>query len=932
MSSNSFDAKATLSVGDRSYEIFRLDALQAKFDVARLPFSLKILLENLLRNEDGESIRAQDIEALAKWNASAQPSDEIAFTPARVLMQDFTGVPAVVDLAAMRDAMGDMGGDPNKINPLVPAELVIDHSVQVDVFGTSAAFQRNAELEFERNRERYAFLRWGQGAFDNFKVVPPDTGIVHQVNLEYLARVVFVNDSLGQAYPDTLVGTDSHTTMVNGLGVLGWGVGGIEAEAAMLGQPMSMLIPQVLGVQLHGELPEGATATDLVLTVTEMLRERGVVSKFVEFFGPGLATLGLADRATIGNMSPEFGSTCAIFPVDAETLRYLELTGRPTDTLELVDAYAREQGMFFEEGTPDPAFSDLLELDLGEVVPSIAGPKRPQDRVPLADAKEAFLEAMEEFDAEAAAQMGDGIDEAGEESFPASDPPAEDHDDESGRPRPAVTHATALAPRTSEDAIEVTLEDGSSFELDHGRVVIAAITSCTNTSNPSVMVGAGLLARNAVERGLTRKPWVKTSLAPGSTVVTDYLEKAGLTKYLDELQFNLVGYGCTTCIGNSGPLPAEISAAVEEKDLAVCAVLSGNRNFEGRINQDVKANYLASPPLVVAYALAGRMDLDLTSEPLGEDSDGEPVYLRDVWPDAAEVKDIVGRSIASEMFTRNYGGVLAGDENWKAVEVPEGDRYTWPDSTYVRRPSFFEGMPAEAPGVEPIRGARVLALLGDSITTDHISPAGAIKKESPAGAWLMEHGVEPGDFNSYGSRRGNHEVMIRGTFANIRLRNLLVERSGGFTRRFPGGEETTIYDAATAYASESVPLVVLAGREYGSGSSRDWAAKGTKLLGVRAVIAESFERIHRSNLIGMGVLPLQFPAGESAETLGLTGAETFDVGDLEDGEAKSVTVTARREDGPAIEFDATVRLDTPNEVNYFRNGGILQTVLRNLRN
>jgi aconitate hydratase A / 2-methylisocitrate dehydratase len=700
----------------------------------------------------------------------------------------------------------------------------------------------------------------------------------------------------------------------------------------MLGQPVSMLLPQVVGFKLAGELPQGATATDLVLTVTEMLREHGVVSKFVEFFGPGLPMLGLADRATIGNMSPEFGSTCAIFPIDAETLRYLELTGRPTETLELVDAYAREQGMFHDESSPDPAFSATLELDLGDVEPSIAGPKRPQDRVPLAQAKEAFLEAMREFDPEAAEQMGNGVDEASEESFPASDPPAEGHDDERGRPRPAVSGAaSATLEHGSGDEIEVTLEDGTTVELDHGRVVIAAITSCTNTSNPSVMIGAGLLARNAVRRGLTRKPWVKTSLAPGSTVVTDYLEKAGLTEYLDALQFNLVGYGCTTCIGNSGPLPPEISAAVEKNDLAVCAVLSGNRNFEGRINQDVKANYLASPPLVVAYALAGRMDLDLIGEPLGEGSDGEPVYLRDVWPDPAEVKETIGRSIASEMFTRNYGGVLDGDETWRAVEVPQGDRYTWPDSTYVRRPSFFDGMPPEPPPVEPIEGARVLALLGDSITTDHISPAGAIKKASPAGEWLIEQGVEPGDFNSYGSRRGNHEVMIRGTFANIRLRNRLVERAGGYTRHFPDGGETTIFAAAMAYAEEGVPLVVLAGKEYGSGSSRDWAAKGTKLLGVRAVIAESFERIHRSNLIGMGVLPLQLPEGESIDSLGLTGEEVFDVGDLEDGKAKTVEVAARRDDSPPVEFEATVRLDTPNEVTYFQNGGILQTVLRNLK-
>ncbi|HEX7060253.1 MAG TPA: aconitate hydratase [Solirubrobacterales bacterium] len=928
-SSDSFAARASLEVGGREYEIFRLDALADRFDVARLPYSVKVLLENVLRLEDGHSVTAADVEAIAGWDPAAEPSAEIPFQPARVLMQDFTGVPAVVDLAAMRDAMSEIGGDPEKINPLVDVDLVIDHSVQVDAFGNARAFAVNAEREFERNSERYSFLKWGQGAFDNFSVVPPATGICHQVNLEHIAQVVYSRerDGVRQAYPDTLVGTDSHTTMVNGLGVLGWGVGGIEAEAAMLGQPISMLLPQVVGFKLGGELPQGATATDLVLTVTEMLRRRGVVSKFVEFFGPGLATLGLADRATIGNMSPEFGSTCAIFPVDAETLRYLDLTGRPTETIELVDAYAREQGMFHTEGSPDPAFSDMLELDLGEVVPSIAGPKRPQDRVPLAQAKQAFIEAMDEFDPDAAKQMGNGVDEASMESFPASDPPAESHEDERGKPRPAVSGSpAATAPRGSDDAIGVTLEDGTTVELDHGRVVIAAITSCTNTSNPSVMIGAGLLARNAVQRGLARKPWVKTSLAPGSTVVTDYLEKAGLTKYLDELQFNLVGYGCTTCIGNSGPLAPEISAAVEEKDLAVCAVLSGNRNFEGRINQDVKANYLASPPLVVAYALAGRMDLDLTTEPLGEGDDGEPVYLRDIWPDPTEVKELVGSSIKAEMFTRNYGEVFAGDENWNAVEVPTGDRYTWPDSTYVRRPSFFEGMPAEPPGVEPIAGAQVLALLGDSITTDHISPAGAIKKDSPAGRWLIEQGVEPRDFNSYGSRRGNHEVMIRGTFANIRLRNLLVERAGGYTRHFPDGEEMTVFDAAMAYAAEGVPLVVLAGKEYGSGSSRDWAAKGTKLLGVRAVIAESFERIHRSNLIGMGVLPLQFPEGESVKSLGLTGEETIDIGDLRNGEARTVTVNAG-----STEFEATVRLDTPNEVSYFRNGGILQTVLRTLR-
>ncbi|TMK58389.1 MAG: aconitate hydratase [Actinobacteria bacterium] len=932
MSSDSFGARSSLQVGGREFEIFRLDALQERFDVARLPYSIKVLLENVLRLEDGTSVSAADVEAIASWDAAAEPSVEIPFQPARVLMQDFTGVPAVVDLAAMRDAMEEIGGDPAAINPLVDVDLVIDHSVQVDAFGNERAFAVNAEHDFERNLERYSFLKWGQQSFDNFRVVPPATGICHQVNLEYLAQVVYSRENGGvlQAYPDTLVGTDSHTTMVNGLGVLGWGVGGIEAEAAMLGQPISMLLPQVLGFKLSGELPEGATATDLVLTVTEMLRERGVVSKFVEFFGPGLPTLGLADRATLGNMSPEFGSTCAIFPVDAETLRYLDLTGRPTETIELVDAYAREQGMFADEGYEDPVFSDLLELDLGEVVPSLAGPKRPQDRVPLAQAKESFLEAMGEFDPEAAEQMGNGRDEAIEESFPASDPPAEDHDDSRGKPRPAVSASTATPKRTS-DAIEVSLEDGTEFDLDHGRVVIAAITSCTNTSNPSVMLGAGLLARKAVERGLQRKPWVKTSLAPGSTVVTEYLEKAGLTEYLDALQFNLVGYGCTTCIGNSGPLPEPIASAVEKADLVACSVLSGNRNFEGRINPHVKANYLASPPLVVAYALAGRMDVDLVNEPLGEGQDGEPVFLRDVWPSAEEVKEAVAASVASEMFERNYADVFSGDEMWNAVEVPSGDRYTWPDSTYVRRPSFFEQMPAAAPGVEPISGARALAVLSDSVTTDHISPAGAIKRDSPAGSWLMESGVEVKDSNSYGARRGNHEVMIRGTFANIRLRNQLVERAGGYTRHFPDGAETTIYEAAMSYAADGVPLVVLAGKEYGSGSSRDWAAKGTKLLGVRAVIAESYERIHRSNLIGMGVLPLQFAAGDSAASLGLDGSERFDVGDLEEGRAKEVTVTARADDGTEKTFTATVRLDTPNEVTYFANGGILQTVLRKLK-
>jgi aconitate hydratase len=924
-SPNSFGAKATLSVGDRSYEIFRLDALQSQFDVARLPFSLKILLENLLRNEDGDAIQAKDIEALATWNANDEPSKEIAFTPARVVMQDFTGVPAIVDLAAMRDAMGEMGGDANKINPLVPAELVIDHSVQVDAFGSARAFARNAELEFERNQERYAFLRWGQGAFHNFSVVPPDTGIVHQVNLEYLARVVFVDDERNLAYPDTLVGTDSHTTMINGLGVLGWGVGGIEAEAAMLGQPMSMLIPQVLGFKLVGELPEGATATDLVLTVTEMLRERGVVGKFVEFHGLGLAGLPLADRATIGNMSPEFGSTCAIFPIDAETLRYLEFSGRPRELIDLVEAYAKEQGLWHDEHSEEPTYSDEIELDLGEVVPSIAGPKRPQDRVSLTESKDAFRMALDGL-----LPDDDGEDDSLAGSFPASDPVSTHVRNGEGHEPRGGTGGTQVADRRSAKT-PVTLADGTDTELDHGHVVIAAITSCTNTSNPSVMLGAGLLARNAVQKGLTVKPWVKTSLAPGSKVVTEYLDRAGLTEYLDELGFNLVGYGCTTCIGNSGPLPQEISDVVGAEDLAVVSVLSGNRNFEGRINPDVKMNYLASPPLCVAYALAGTMDIDLYDEPLGEGKNGEPVYLKDIWPDSREVGEAVEEAVRSDMFRSSYSEVFDGDERWNSLEVPTGDSFAWDEkSTYVRRPPFFDDLPAEPEPLQDIENARVLAVLGDSVTTDHISPAGSIKKDGPAGQYLVEHGVAPKDFNSYGSRRGNHEVMMRGTFANIRLRNQLAPGTEGGVTIYLGDDseaQLSIYDTAMKYAESGTPLVVLAGKEYGSGSSRDWAAKGTRLLGVRAVIAQSFERIHRSNLVGMGVLPLQFSDGESVQSLGLTGKETFTIAGIADADEIPRTLTVQAGD---TSFDVTVRIDTPKEQRYFRHGGILQYVLRDL--
>ncbi|MBI2994938.1 MAG: aconitate hydratase AcnA [Gammaproteobacteria bacterium] len=883
------NVRTKLKVGNREYEIFSLPALEAEFKVSRLPYSLKILLENLLRFEDGVNVTREDIEALAKWDPKATPSKEISFTPARVLMQDFTGVPAVVDLAAMRDAMGKLGGDPDKINPLSPAELVIDHSVQVDVFGTPQAMERNAEIEFHRNQERYEFLRWGQQAFSNFKVVPPDTGIVHQVNLEYLARTVFTREKDGvvQAYPDTVVGTDSHTTMINGLGVLGWGVGGIEAEAAMLGQPSTMLIPQVIGFEMTGKLPEGATATDLVLTVTQMLRAKGVVEKFVEFFGDGLNGMPLADRATISNMAPEYGATCGIFPIDEETIRYLRLSGRPEDQIALVEAYAKAQGMWRESGMTPAQYTDVLSLDLSKVEPSLAGPKRPQDRVTLKTAK--------------------------------------------GVVEKAINDAGAARKSGTKGGVPVKDAQGRQYELNDGAVVIAAITSCTNTSNPSVMIGAGLLAKKAVQKGLKVKPWVKTSLAPGSLVVRDYLDKAGLTPALNELGFNIVGYGCTTCIGNSGPLPEAVSEAIKKGDLTVSAILSGNRNFEGRIHAEVKLNFLASPPLVVAYAIAGTMHFDPYHEPIGRDSQGEDVFLKDIWPSQKEIQDVLLGTINSAMFRNSYNNVFAGDVRWSGLKIPSTNRYAWrADSTYVQNPPYFAGMSKGPEGIHPIKSARALAKLGDSVTTDHISPAGAIKKDSPAGKYLIANGVKPEDFNSYGSRRGNHEVMMRGTFANIRLRNQLAPGTeGGWTRHQPSGEQMTIYDASMRYQKDDVPLVILAGKEYGTGSSRDWAAKGARLLGVRAVIAESFERIHRSNLVGMGVLPLTFQDGKNADSLGLTGGETFSISDLKDG-VREVTVTATSDDGKKAEFRANVRVDTPKEWEYYQNGGILPYVLRQL--
>jgi len=918
---DSFGAHGNLEVGDSSYEVYRLSAVPG---TEKLPYSLKVLAENLLRNEDGANITADHVRALAEWDPEAEPSTEIQFTPARVIMQDFTGVPCIVDLATMREAFTDLGGDPDKVNPLAPAELVIDHSVITDVFGSPDAFERNVDFEYQRNGERYQFLRWGQGAFNDFKVVPPGTGIVHQVNIEHLARVVFDRD--GVAYPDTCVGTDSHTTMVNGLGVLGWGVGGIEAEAAMLGQPVSMLIPRVVGFKLSGEIPAGATATDVVLTITEQLRKHGVVGKFVEFYGEGVAAVPLANRATIGNMSPEFGSTAAIFPIDDETIRYLKLTGRPATQLALVEAYAKEQGLWHDPSR-ETTYSEYLELDLSTVVPSIAGPKRPQDRIALTESKQSFRGTILDY-------VSAPVSEKESESFPASDAPGSDV----GKAQPSG-QAPVDSPASDDrphKCVPLTMNDGTKTELDHGAVVIASITSCTNTSNPSVMLGAALLARNAVDKGLTVKPWVKTSMAPGSKVVTDYYEKAGMWPYLEKLGYHLVGYGCTTCIGNSGPLPEEVSAVVNEHDLSVVSVLSGNRNFEGRINPDVKMNYLASPPLVIAYALAGTMDFDFDHDPLGTDSAGADVYLRDIWPSANEIQQTMDDSITEEMFTKDYSDVFAGDHRWTSLPTPEGRTFDWDaESTYVRKPPYFDGMPKDPEPVTDISGARVLALLGDSVTTDHISPAGAIKPGTPAAQYLDEHGVDRKDYNSFGSRRGNHEVMIRGTFANIRLRNqLLDDVSGGYTRDFTAdGEQAFIYDAAQHYAEAGTPLVVLAGKEYGSGSSRDWAAKGTALLGVRAVIVESFERIHRSNLIGMGVIPLQFPNGDTASSLGLDGTETFEISgitELNDGVPDTVHVSAAKTDGTTVEFDAVVRIDTPGEADYYRHGGILQYVLRSM--
>jgi aconitate hydratase len=931
-SSNSFGARDTLAVGDQSYEIYRIGSVEGS---ANLPYSLKVLLENLLRTEDGANITADHISAVGSWDENAEPDTEIQFTPARVVMQDFTGVPCIVDLATMREAVVDLGGDPTKVNPLAPAELVIDHSVIIDFFGSHEAFEKNVAIEYERNEERYQFLRWGQTAFDDFKVVPPGTGIVHQVNIEHLARVTMVRD--GVAYPDTCVGTDSHTTMVNGLGVLGWGVGGIEAEAAMLGQPVSMLIPRVVGFKLKGSIPSGATATDVVLTITEMLRDHGVVGKFVEFYGEGVGEVPLANRATIGNMSPEFGSTCAIFPIDDVTLEYLRLTGRSDQQVALVEAYARTQGMWLDLDAEPARYSEFLELDLSTVVPSIAGPKRPQDRIAVTQAKEQFRNDLKNYVVNGHGIEKSSVDEELMETFPASDAPSHDAREQSETAgRPAHSPAAPADLERASKPTAVTLDDGE-HTVDHGDVVIASITSCTNTSNPSVMMAAAMLAKNAVERGLTVAPWVKTSMAPGSKVVTGYYEKAGMWPYLEKLGFHLVGYGCTTCIGNSGPIIEEVSRAVNESDLAVVSVLSGNRNFEGRINPDVKMNYLASPPLVIAYALAGTMDFDFESEPLGRDKDGQDVFLRDIWPVPADVERTIVESISKEMFTADYADVFAGDERWRSLPTPEGDTFAWADSsTYVRKPPYFDGMGAEPEPVSDISGARVLALLGDSVTTDHISPAGSIKADSPAGRYLAEHGVERKDFNSYGSRRGNHEVMIRGTFANIRLKNLLLDGvEGGFTRDFTrGGEQSSIYDASESYREAGIPLVVLAGKEYGSGSSRDWAAKGTALLGVTAVIAESYERIHRSNLIGMGVLPLQYPTGQDAGSLGLEGTETFDVSGVtalnEGTTPKTLKVTATKEDGSVVEFDAVLRIDTPGEADYYRNGGILQYVLRSL--